>query len=118
MVFGPSHLSRLVLDPELNGSLDPVPTARGRNRSFIPIWSRLVAPTRIKGVFGPGWWLQPGPKGSSCVSIKGKHPIQAHMRCVGGVVKKLCASRDVSGLSPRLRRIVFTLPHDPLVPVI
>lgn len=65
---------------------------------------------------GARWYHQPGPKGSSCVSIKGKHPIQVHMRCVGGVVKKLRASRDVSGSSPRLRRIVFTLPHDPFGP--
>jgi len=109
MVFGPSHLSRLVLDPGLKGSLVPVPTARGRNRSLIPVGA-------TKRVFGPGWWLQPGPKGSSCVSIKEKHPIQVHMRCVGGVVKKLRASRGISGSSPRLRRIVFTLPHDPFGP--
>ena len=59
MAFGPSHLSRLVLDPGLKGSLVPVPMARGRNRSLIPVgatnrdqriplWSRLVAPTGTK----------------------------------------------------------------------
>ena len=47
--LGLSHLSQLVLDPGLKGSLVPVPTARGRNRSLIPVGAR--------------WYHQPGPKG-------------------------------------------------------
>jgi hypothetical protein len=62
-----------------------------------------------------GWWLQYGLKGLSRVSLKGKHPIQNHMCCVGGVIKKLCVRRGVSGSSPR--HGVNILPfHGPLVP--
>ena len=53
----------------------------------MTLLSRLVAPIRIKTAFNPGWWLQPGQKGASRVSLKERHLIQRHMYSVSGVVR-------------------------------
>jgi len=44
-----------------------------------------VLSTHTKGPFSPDWCYQPGLKALRWISSKGKHPIQSHMCCVGGL---------------------------------
>ena len=57
--FDPNHLSRLSLDPGLKVVFVPGPTASRAGGGDRGLWSRLEAPTGIKGTPFVGWCLQP-----------------------------------------------------------
>ena len=51
---------------------------------------RLVAPTRTKGPFCPGWCYQPGQKAPPRDSSKGSYSILSHMYYLGELARKPC----------------------------
>ena len=77
-----------------------IPVGNTNPDKRMTLLSRLVAPTRTKGLFCPGWCYQPGQNAPPRDNSKGSYSILSHMYYLGELARKLCAWQEILGSNP------------------
>ena len=68
-----------------------IPVGNTNPHKRVTLLSRLVVPTRRKGLFCPGWCYQPGQKAHPRDSSKGSYSLLSHMYYLGELASRPCA---------------------------